>query len=109
MDLVAGVSFPGFFHEEVAYWTVALLVGVVVELVVILLLSFLIKLVKEIDRGVQNVVNGITAVANNTSHTWLIADTAKAVDSVLAEGLNHHLFLTRTLENASGGITRIRG
>ncbi len=96
-------NFPGFFPQEVSYWAVALLVGVVVELVVILLLSFLIKLVKEIDRGVASVVDGITNVANNTSHTWLIAETAKGVDSVLAEGLNHHLFLTRTLENVGRG------
>ncbi|MGH2733007.1 MAG: hypothetical protein ACRDJG_08745 [Actinomycetota bacterium] len=96
-------NFPGFFPQEVSYWTVALLVGVVVELVVILLLSFLIKLVMEIDRGVASVVDGITRVAHNTSHTWLIAETAKGVDSVLAEGLNHHLFLTRTLESVGRG------
>ena len=36
------------------------------------------------------------AVAN-TADTALIADTAAGVDAVLAEGLEHHLFLGRVL------------
>ena len=36
--------------------------------------------------------------AANTADTALIAETAAQVDGVLAEGLEHHLFLGRVLE-----------
>ena len=35
--------------------------------------------------------------AANTADTALIAETARRVDAVLAEGLQHHLFLGRVL------------
>ena len=35
--------------------------------------------------------------AANTADTALIAETAAGVDAVLAEGLEHHLFLGRVL------------
>ncbi|MEZ5192253.1 MAG: hypothetical protein R2734_06945 [Nocardioides sp.] len=34
----------------------------------------------------------------NTADTALIAETAASVDAVLAEGLQHHLFLGRVLD-----------
>ena len=34
----------------------------------------------------------------NTDDTALIGETAERVDAVLAEGLEHHLFLGRVLE-----------
>lgn len=88
---------PGYTAEEIVYWWVAIGVGFVVVLVVVLLLSVLISLVKIIDRGVVDVRNTLQAITGNTANTSLIPVTAERVDSVLAEGLQHHLFLTRVL------------
>lgn len=87
----------GYAPEEIVYWWVAIAVGFVVVLVVILLLSILISLVKIIDRSVTDVRNTLRAIPNNTTNTSLIPETADRVDAVLAEGLQHHLFLTRAL------------
>jgi hypothetical protein len=91
---------PGYAPQELAYWTVAIGVGFVVVLVVILLLSVLISLVKIIDRNVVNVRDTLRAITGNTANTPLIPQTAEGVDAVLAEGLQHHLFLTRVLTGA---------
>lgn len=91
---------PGYTPEEIVYWWVAIAVGFVVVLVVILLLSVLVSLVKIIDRGVVNVRDTLRAITGNTANTPLIPQTADGVDAVLAEGLQHHLFLTRVLTGA---------
>lgn len=91
---------PGYAPEEIVYWWVANGVGFVVVLVVILLLSVLISLVKIIDRRVVEVRDTLRAITGNTQHTTLIPKTADGVDAVLAEGLQHHLFLTRVLTGA---------
>ncbi len=83
--------------EEITYWWLAIGVSFAVVLVVILLLSFLILLVKIIDRGVVEVRDTLRTVSKNTANTVLIPQTAEGVDGVLAEGLQHHLFLGRTL------------
>lgn len=90
----------GYAPEEIVYWWVAIAVGFVVVLVVILLLSVLISLVKIIDRNVVNVRDTLRAIPGNTANTELIPITADRVDAVLAEGLQHHLFLTRVLTGA---------
>ena len=87
----------GYTAEEITYWWVAIGVGFVVVLVVILLLSTLISLVKIIDNGVVDVRDTLRAITGNTANTSLIPETATQVDAVLAEGLQHHLFLTRAL------------
>ena len=86
--------------EEITYWWVILGFSVIVILVVILLLSLLISLVKVIDRGVVDVRDTLRATKANTANTVLITQTGDAVDAVLAEGLQHHLFLGRALTGA---------
>jgi hypothetical protein len=49
---------------------------------------------------VEGVVETLGQTARNTGESFLIADTAGQVDAVLAEGLNHHLFLTRVLSGS---------
>jgi hypothetical protein len=61
------------------------------------LLSVLIYLVKIIDRRVVTVRDTLKAAAANTSETVLIPQVATGVEAVLAEGLQHHLFLGRVL------------
>ena len=71
--------------------------GFVVVLAVAALLSLLIWLVKIIDRRVGEVRDTLKAAAANTADTTLIPQVAEGVEAVLAEGLQHHLFLGRVL------------
>jgi len=83
-------------HEH-TLWVWALIVGLIVILAVVALLSVLIYLVKIIDRRVVQVRGTLQAAAANTSDTVLIPQVADGVEAVLAEGLQHHLFLGRVL------------
>ena len=83
-------------HEH-TLWLWAIIIGFVVVLAVAALLSLLIYLVKIIDRRVVEVRDTLKAAAANTSDTVLIPQVADGVEAVLAEGLQHHLFLGRVL------------
>ena len=82
------------------YWTVVLILGAVVIVAVVALLSLLVYYVKVIDRRVADIRSTLESVSANTVHTKLIPVTADRVDAVLAEGLQHHLFLGRVLGGA---------
>jgi hypothetical protein len=82
---------------EHTLWVSALIVGAVVLVAVAVLLSILIYLVKNIDRRVVTVRDTLKAAKANTAETVLIPQVAAGVDAVLAEGLQHHLFLGRVL------------
>ena len=82
---------------EHTLWVSALIVGIVVILAVVALLSLLIYLVRTIDRRVVTVRDTLKAAKANTADTVLIPQVAAGVDAVLAEGLQHHLFLGRVL------------
>jgi hypothetical protein len=83
-------------HEH-TLWVWALIVGLIVILAVVALLSLLIYLVRIIDRRVVQVRDTLKAADANTSDTVLIPQVAGGVEAVLAEGLQHHLFLGRVL------------
>jgi Na+-transporting methylmalonyl-CoA/oxaloacetate decarboxylase gamma subunit len=87
----------GYAPEEITFWWIAIGMGFVVLVVVILLLSSLVAMVKSIDRSVSGVRDTLRAIPENTANAALIPITADRVDAVLAEGLQHHLFLTRVL------------
>jgi hypothetical protein len=78
-------------------WWGAIIGGFVVVLAVAALLTILVLLVRTIDRRVVLIKASLTAASANTADTALIAQTAAGVDAVLAEGLEHHLFLGRVL------------
>jgi uncharacterized membrane protein len=78
-------------------WWGAIIAGFVVVLAVAALLTLLVVLVRTIDRRVVKVRDTLREAAANTANASLIGDTAKNVDAVLAEGLEHHLFLGRVL------------
>ena len=82
---------------EHTLWVSVLIVGAVVVVAVAGLLSLLIYLIKRIDRRVVTVRNTLTAAAANTADAALIPQVAGGVEAVLAEGLQHHLFLGRVL------------
>ncbi|HEY5662806.1 MAG TPA: hypothetical protein VIS05_02095 [Ilumatobacter sp.] len=79
-------------------WWVAVVLGFVVVLVVAALLTVLVMLVRTIDQRVQLIRATLEQAKANTDDTALIAKTAAGVDAVLAEGLEHHLFLGRVLD-----------
>jgi hypothetical protein len=78
-------------------WLRAIVAGFAVDVAVAGLLSLLIRRVQRIDRGVIDVRDTLRATAANTAETALIPQVADGVDAVLAEGLQHHLFLGRVL------------
>lgn len=80
---------------EHTLWVTAIILGFVVVLAVAALLSILVWLVKIIDRRVVQVGETLQAAAANTADTVLIPQVADGVEAVLAEGLQHHLFLGR--------------
>jgi uncharacterized membrane protein len=83
--------------SEHTRWLVADIVGLIVVVAVAALLTLLIWLVKIIDRRVIQVKDTLKAAAANTADTALIPQVADGVEAVLAEGLQHHLFLGRVL------------
>ena len=78
-------------------WWGAVLGGFAIVLAVAALLTILVGLVRTIDREVVQIRAKLQEAAVNTEDTVLIADTAARVEAVLAEGLEHHLFLGRVL------------
>lgn len=78
-------------------WWVAIVAGFVVVLAVAGLLTTLVVLVRTIERRVA-VIKATLEQAKANTDTALIAQTAARVDAVLAEGLEHHLFLGRVLD-----------
>ena len=78
-------------------WWGAVIGGFVVVLAVAALLTILVLLVRTIDRRVVDIKATLQQAVTNTNDTALIGTTADGVDTVLAEGLEHHLFLGRVL------------
>jgi hypothetical protein len=78
-------------------WWGAIIGGFVVVIAVAALLTILVLLVRTIDQRVATIRETLEQAAANTADTALIAETAAKVDAVLAEGLEHHLFLGRVL------------
>jgi hypothetical protein len=78
-------------------WWGAIIGGFVIVIAVAAMLTLLVLFVRTIDRRVVAVRDTLKAAAANTADTALIATTADGVDAVLAEGLEHHLFLGRVL------------
>jgi Tfp pilus assembly major pilin PilA len=85
-----------FTHDQ--FWQLANILGLVVVIVVAALLTILVLLVRRIEARVGTVRDTLKAAVANTSDATLISETAKRVDAVLTEGLEHHLFLGRVLD-----------
>jgi hypothetical protein len=83
-------------YEKVA-WQRAIVAGFAVDAAVAGLLGLLIYRVNRIDQRVIAIRQTLRGAAANTAETALIPQVAEGVDAVLAEGLQHHLFLGRAL------------
>ncbi len=79
-------------------WRRAIAAGFVVDGAVAALLSLLVYRVQRIDQHAVDVRETLRAAQANTANAALIPQVADGVDAVLAEGLQHHLFLGRVLE-----------
>jgi hypothetical protein len=90
---VAAHAVLGYTAQELTMWRISLGIGAVVIAVVILLLSFLVKIVKDIDAGVADVLDAAVAVANNTAHLNGLLTTNDAVVAIKKEALRHAALL----------------
>jgi len=88
----------GLTSTQENLWWGAVIAGFVVVLAVAALLTILVVLVRTIDRRVNAIKATLEQAKANTNDAALIDQTAAAVDAVLAEGLEHHLFLGRVLD-----------
>lgn len=91
MDLLALSS------TQESLWWVTLGLALIVILAVAAFLTILVTLVSTIEKRVDLIRSTLDQAATNTADTRLIAETGDRVDDVLAEGLEHHLFLGRVL------------
>jgi hypothetical protein len=80
---------------ELTYWGVILVLGAVVIVAVVVLLSLLVAFVKRIDRNLGPVAANLVGITENTPYTVRFPTVGDGLDLVLAEGLQHHLFLGR--------------
>jgi hypothetical protein len=84
-------------ENQETLWRIANWAGLAVVVAVALLLTILVLLVHRIDKRVKNIKATLTQAEANTADAELLNTTAAGVDLVLAEGLEHHLFLGRVL------------
>ncbi|HJS71927.1 MAG TPA: hypothetical protein VJ858_04290 [Acidimicrobiia bacterium] len=92
MSMVLGLT-----ESQETLWQIANWAGLAVVVAVAVLLTILVLLVRRIDRRVVGIKATLTDAEANTSDAALLDTTAAGVDLVLAEGLEHHLFLGRVL------------
>lgn len=84
-------------ESQETLWQVANWAGLGVVLAVAALLTILVLLVRRIERRVDGIKSTLLEAEANTAASSLLDTTAAGVDAVLAEGLEHHLFLGRVL------------
>ena len=84
--------------SQESLWWVTLGLGLIVLVAVAAFLILLVNLVSTIEKRVDLIRATLDQAEVNTSDAELIAETAKRVDAVLHEGLEHHLFLGRVLD-----------
>jgi len=84
-------------ESQETLWQVANWAGLVVVIAVAALLTILVLFVRTIDRRVVAIKETLTKAEANTADAELLDTTSAGVDLVLAEGLEHHLFLGRVL------------
>ena len=74
-------------------WWITLGLGLLVAAVVVILLHLLLRAVERIERNVIALWQTATTVARNTATTWLLGETAAALDQLKAEALRHDALL----------------
>lgn len=90
-------------REHVNFWWITLGLGVVVIIAVIVLLSLLVALVKDIDRNLLEAWETATKVAANTATTWMLQQAGARADELAEEVAVHSQLLDQL---ATGGGRR---
>jgi uncharacterized membrane protein YjfL (UPF0719 family) len=85
-------------ESQESLWQIANWAGLAVVVAVAALLTILVLLVRTIDRRVTEIKATLVEAKANTADAALLDTTAAGLDLVLAEGLEHHLFLGRVLK-----------
>ena len=80
-------------REHITFWWITLGMGAVVAAVVVLLLSLLVTLVRNIDHNVKITWDTATRVARNTATTWMLNQTADLAGELQAETRRHATLL----------------
>lgn len=80
--------------ETRTLWWITLAVGLVVAIVVVVLLQLLLAAVNRIERNVIVLWNTATTVARNTATSWLLGNTATALEEIKNEALRHDALLS---------------
>lgn len=84
-------------ESQETLWQIANWAGLAVVVAVAALLTLLVLFVRRIDKRVISIKETLTQAEANTADAELLDTTSAGVDLVLAEGLEHHLFLGRVL------------
>ncbi len=72
-----------------AYWAITLLLGLVVAVVAVVLLETFLRQVKRVERDADALWHTGKLVAQNTSTTWLLAETGDSLDALIDEAGRH--------------------
>jgi hypothetical protein len=83
----------GVDADEKVLWTIALGMGLVVVIVVIALLTFLVRLVREVDEGVASLWTVTKRFAQNTTGLYQLAGTASVLRALREEMIRHDKLL----------------
>jgi hypothetical protein len=78
---------------EATLWSILLVVGLVVLVVVALLLHLLLRKVRRVDAAVAEVWDTATGLARNTATTWQLGQTAAALEAIREEARRHDALL----------------
>lgn len=76
-------------HLQMDFWWIALGLGFVIILAVIILLTFLSSLVRDIDLNVADLWETATQLAANTATTWMLQQSGTA-SGELADEVGRH-------------------
>lgn len=98
MTMLAAIS-----ADEKVFWYVALGIGAVVVLVVIVLVSMLWSIVREIDESVAFLWTVTKRMAQNTTGMYQLAGTASILRALREEVMRHDKLLT---EHSRSGAVR---
>lgn len=81
--------------ETHTFWQITLGIGAVVALVVIVLMTLLLRLLKDIDTGVQSASAMAKNVAGNTAAIEELPTTAAVLEDIREEALIHYELLSK--------------
>ncbi len=80
--------------SDTAYWSLALLLGLVVAIVAVVLLETFLRQVHRIERGAGLIWTAGKQVARNTATTWLLPETSDRLGLLTDEAMRHVALLT---------------